>query len=360
MTQGAIDLREITPAEISAWGALLDSAFPVPRGGHFFDDFPVWRDGPGVRRYGVFGPGEQSRFLLSSAAFRPCTLRVAGRPVSAALIGGVATRAEERGKGHASLLVRTTLDHARKAGAAVAFLWGSEHALYQKMGFELGGHQAFLPLPTAMGLFAQQIGDVPQSAWMETGYDPVVFDHARLRTNGIHHQREDAVWYAAHQGTRWFRLEDRGELLAWAALDRGIDLPKIIHDWGGTVPALRTLFKSISEIEPEALLLAGPAVLRPMGIQVRLETFPDAVALVRILDPQKLLRELGLSDVLEISGTDPYYRLKFIGTPERDETYELSARELVRVFFGPFDPALKPLTRVGLPVPLWLWGLDSA
>ncbi|HUP58341.1 MAG TPA: hypothetical protein VM598_12865, partial [Bdellovibrionota bacterium] len=99
---------------------------------------------------------------------------------------------------------------------------------------------------------------------------------------GLVLEERDLEWYAHHEGTYWFRVEDQGRVVAYAALGRGIDLGGIVHEWGGEREPLGRLLASIRRCIPEAELL-GPPGVPDFG----LDRFPaEHLALVRILDPQ--------------------------------------------------------------------------
>src|SRR4051812_19603129 len=81
---------------------LLDASFFLPKGCHYFDDFPVWDSKYGVYpllRIGVF----HDKKLVSAAAVRVGFLNPqAQSPVSVAIIGAVVTDPQWRGMGLAS------------------------------------------------------------------------------------------------------------------------------------------------------------------------------------------------------------------------------------------------------------------
>src|SRR5215210_7830345 len=84
------------------FSCLLDLAFEVPAGAHYFEDFPVWNPEFKIKSSNKFGIFKDS-LLLAGAAVRTCDLKIrTGKTVPVALIGAVATHPQWRGRGLAS------------------------------------------------------------------------------------------------------------------------------------------------------------------------------------------------------------------------------------------------------------------
>src|SRR5262249_38311310 len=128
----------------AALESLLNRSFHVPPGRSYYDDFPVWqeRHGQPVFRVGAFRDGD----LAASALIREATLKTPTGPLAIGLIGGVATDERWRGHGLATQAVSLALEWAKARRHSVVLLWGSEHDLYRRLGFELCGVQSRLAL----------------------------------------------------------------------------------------------------------------------------------------------------------------------------------------------------------------------
>lgn len=315
-------------------GALLDTAFPVSAGGHFFDDFPVWDErkdpGPGeILRVGIF----EGRELVTSACVRLAGLRAAaGRTVPVCLIGAVATASSHRGQGLASQAVQFAVQWAEERGAVLSLLWGSEHSLYRKLGFEPCGEQILLPLST---FNTEGFG-----ADVSEGWQPGIFETLKLRDSGLVLEHKDYRWYSAHKNVRWFWVGEAKRPRAYAALGRGVDLHDVVHEWGGERDALFALFGHIQRVAPTAQLLGGPTVLKQYGF-----VFPEAqvapLCLARITEP-----------VVVFSAFAPGQQLDAVALKD------LKPNEWSRLFFGPFEEGAR--IPPPFPLPLWIWGLDAA
>jgi predicted GNAT family N-acyltransferase len=248
-----------TPEALSQFGKLLDCTFPVPKGSHFFDDFPVWNSKLKVLRIlrlGVFHGTE----LVSSAAVRMAELKGPNNtPLPVAILGAVATHPDWRGKGFASQTVNAAVEWARGEKAELVMLWGSEHALYQRLGFHLCGEQIQIPLNHVKL-------KVPLKEQVSSGWNRAIFSRMKQRAGGLVLQDNDQIWIEAHRNVEWYYTGPSENPTAYAGYGRGIDLNGMVHEWGGKPDSLFTLLKYLREKNPTSVLLASPKQLGSLGI----------------------------------------------------------------------------------------------
>jgi GNAT superfamily N-acetyltransferase len=261
MIENVNDPRAILPSE---WLRLLNQGFPVPTGGSFFDDFPVWdttRFGKreiialGFQAEGgpefVAGAGLRPAWLNSSAAKDASATRV-----RIGIIGGVVAEPAFRGQGLASKLVSALVDEAKRLGLAGVALWGSEHSLYRKLGFELSGVQRRFSLAPLSKLGSSASAPATRLGRGWTAALWTALD--RYRLPGLAIEATDQSWFAAHKNVDWhWALSAEGQVIAYAAIGRGIDLPSIVHEWGGEPVALTAVLTKIAREYPQAELLAS-------------------------------------------------------------------------------------------------------
>jgi GNAT superfamily N-acetyltransferase len=257
-------LVELLYSEISqreALGDLLDHCFGVAGGRHFFEDFPIWDPavvprGPKLVRLGAW-KGDR---LVASAGLRLAELALGDSSrTPVALIGAVATDPAFRGRGLASQLTAELVKRAAEAGAALALLWGSEHRMYARLGFELAGSQIRAPLARL------ELGAKGEAPAIVRGWTDALFPLIQSRARGVILEDSDLEWYRAHRHVEWLRAERQGKIVAYAAFGRGIDLGGIVHEWGGEPGALAHLLMSVLAAHPEAELL-GPADASQFGL----------------------------------------------------------------------------------------------
>ncbi|MGK5087509.1 GNAT family N-acetyltransferase [Bdellovibrionota bacterium FG-2] len=310
--------------------ALLNGAFEVPQGSSFFDDFPVWGEASGLeaaRRLRLGGVVDGK--LVSAAAVRLGKMRTtSGELISVALLGAVATDPAYRGKGYASLVVEQAVQWAERSGAFLVLLWGSEHAMYRRLDFELCGSQALVPLEPLRS----------QGLKLNSGWVPALWDMVlKNRQGGLVLESSDRQWFEAHRNVAWFWVGEKNRPQAYAALGRGIDMSGIVHEWGGERESLQGLLVSLGELRTGSMILGPSARLREMGFQVAQEEY---LCLARVLNREALFRA-------------------FMRAPAPESVRGARAVDLPRIFFGPSSELLAAGQLDGLPVPLWVWGLDA-
>src|SRR5690348_5164356 len=109
-----LEERTVEADATQQFSDLLDLCFSVPTGSHFLEDFPVWDPQfriPWVMRLGSFQQNE----LVSGAAARLAEIKLlAGKAVTIALIGAVATQPSWRGRGLATGVVLSLIQWAKE------------------------------------------------------------------------------------------------------------------------------------------------------------------------------------------------------------------------------------------------------
>jgi GNAT superfamily N-acetyltransferase len=281
-----------SPGRLEELEALINECFAVPRGKSFYDDFPVWdpRSGQKIFRIGAIDTSQTKNGDLAAASLvRIANLRLGGQTLPIALIGGVCTDPNYRSQGLASQVVTRSCDWAKEKGAKLAVLWGSEVSLYQKLGFSLTGEQWQVPL-ASLPLFRG--GNAPVSTVpVQTGFCDGIFEEMKKRTTGLALEEEDLRWMKKHRHVEWYYTGARTEVTAYAAINRGIDLEGIVHEWGGDPEALRALLATIAWQHPTASLLGPRDGLIDLFLSLNLKAVPDtatqqSLALIRILDSE--------------------------------------------------------------------------
>lgn len=322
---------------------LLDQAFGVPAGRRFLDDFPIWDadlmpDGESLARLGAFSPSEsvgahgKSKTLVASAGVRLGRLKATGSGyLKVGMIGAVATHPAYRGQGLASKLVVDAVDWAQKRGAAAVFLWGSEHSFYRRLGFELCGEQAIVPLNDV------EWGEFGQEEPLREGWTPALFDVLVSREGGLALEPDDRIWLEAQRSVKWYWIGPAEKPSAYAAVGRGIDLAGLVHEWGGEPRSLKALLGRLKSLHPEASILGSPSILRRFGFAERFSR-TEFLCLARILAPREILAAYDI--------------------PRANGRTLPGAGQLSRYFFGP-DSEPGELSSGSLRLPLWFWGLDA-
>lgn len=240
-----------TPDQAAQYEALLNRTFPVAAGDSFFDDFPVWSPLCTVLdriSVGVVQQGE----VVAGASARIASLRTARGILPVAIIGGVCCDGEYRGKGYASRLVEILVQWSQDQGVSAQLLWSTEAAMYERLGFRSSGTQVRYALETSGSVVSS-----PEE--IHDGWDPRIWELLMQRTRGLALRPEDRAWFEQHKNTHWVYVGTKEKPLAYAAVGRGIDLPGMLHEWGGDPAQVQRIFAHLKQHYPELQVLGSPA-----------------------------------------------------------------------------------------------------
>jgi hypothetical protein len=347
----------MSPDGIRQFSSLLDLCFPVKSGCKFFDDFPIWNPDlkiDNLMRFGVFYGDD----LICSCGVRLSSLTnpSLGPGVSASdsvipvsLIGAVATHPLWRGRGLASLLVKQALSWSEGRGAILSFLWGSEHALYQRLGFELCGEQLRVPL---RNLELLKTTDSADQDTVYRGWVPELYNLIQKRPGGLLLKKSDQVWFEAHKNIEWFYCKSGQQLKAYSAYGRGIDLQGIVHEWGGSKDSLGRILKQILQSNPEAQILGPPSIIDDFVISEG-SSIREYLCMGKILKPKTFFSQVYRNISIDLCSTNSSWELKV----DNRSLGVLTQSQFIKQCFGPDLPLG---TLIDLPVTsLWIWGLDA-
>ncbi|MBS1959174.1 MAG: GNAT family N-acetyltransferase [Bdellovibrionales bacterium] len=243
-------IQEISAANAELVNSLVSDAFLYKKPHQFFDDFPIWGS-ERIHRFGVF----QDQRLISHVGIR---LTAIG-PVRVGLIGAVATHIGNRGQGQSSRLLEHTIKFAETRNVEWLALWGSEHEFYSKFGFGLVGTQTRIKLGEI--LKTKQ----PARIMVVEGYTPKIFD-ALLTVQtptSVTLTPADRPWFEKHKTVQWFWT---AAPFSFVGFERGMDLPHIVHEWGGDAGALTSIFQHVYKADPSAEILTHPLFLTKLGL----------------------------------------------------------------------------------------------
>jgi GNAT superfamily N-acetyltransferase len=221
----AVELRRLDRAAVQPFLRQL-SAWLLP--GAFYGVQHTWpqlyrSDGDG--RFLALFAGER---LVSHCAYRLVALRTAAGVRRIALLGSVATDPLERGRGHASRLLRCALADCRDGGASAALLWAERPELYARQGFAAGGDEDCLllqlpPEPDVDGARPAAIAD-HEAMWALHRQKPLGVERDRKTMSGL----------LTTPGMSTFVRERGGRIVAYACCGKGADLQNWWHEVGGS------------------------------------------------------------------------------------------------------------------------------
>lgn len=309
--------------------------------------------------------------VLSHAAIYFSKLRSGDLVFTVGGINSVATDVAYRGRGLGSEVMRDCIKVMRDSSCHLSILWTQRHGFYRNLGYETAGSSRLFKAR------ARQFSHVPRDCKI-ISYSPrympgIIEIHNRenLRTERTAKEYET---YFALPKTRAL-LAVRGKTVsAYAVMGKGEDLRNCIHDWGGDPRDLLALVRKLASLAStgEIMILApaGQREFTRLLDQMRIPSASEYLAMMKVIDVEGLSSVLGdnLSGKLgmdfQILRSGSGFRIK-VG---REEAAMEQERNLVRLLFGP-DAASNILTGISretlraldraLPIPLFIWGLDS-
>lgn len=332
---------------------LLSVAFPQRPGASFLDDFPVWDLQLQDRsRFEVLilGGFEGDRLAVAAGLRFTELIRLAQKTIPVGILGAVCVDPEFRGQGLATEICSQLLALADGQGVVATFLWGAEHNLYRRLGFNLCGRQVTLPMTTALK---------PHQSWIrkqelcgvQTGFTVAVFNKMLERKDGLRIRETAFPWMSAHHGTQWFWVGPSERPNAYLAVGKGIDLQGVVHEYGGDRGTLLQLMDWVSALRSDLNWIGSIESARTLEFAFD-SSQVDYLCMARITDPVGLI---------QASSEAPRSSIDFS---------KIAPLEVPALLFGGPPGCLDEFSQGALdyhehyqstlPLPLWLWGLDGA
>lgn len=307
--------------------------------------------------------------VLAHAVVRPMIIKTPAGLFKIAGLGSVVTSTEHRNQGLSTKTIESCLDAAKAHGCDFAILWTNLYDFYRRMGFELAGNEMSVLLDRDI------TGGETNLKFMESGKIAPEAIHRLYSQHTVTSLRtvDETRKYLQIPNSRVYTAWDvNGTLKAYAIEGKGADLDGYIHEWGGNVPALISLFAHVRQTQKRNITIIVPGhsqnlirSLKDQGLHVN-EGF---LGMIKILNTANLFskikrhaRGLGVQDlVLDATGGKYYLGAGtnvFMTDCERD---------VVRLIFGPqkpseihdFDPETAEVLDRVLPINMWVWGWDS-
>jgi len=355
-------------ADVSGPLALMETVFDA--GGQLAAEYPL-----------IFRPGFDGRLVVledgddvhSSCAVITRRVLLPGVELPIGLIGSVATKSTQRGRGHASQVLSAAERWLCERGAAIALLWAEDPRFYLARGYRPIGSEVDAVLdPTVVSALP---------CWGLVRAATPADAAAIHRLYSTHSSRVDRTADETAALLRCPRMqvlvaEEAGTPVAYACLGRGRDLENVVHEWAGGTAAALGLFKEafarsgaqqVVVMAPDdglavidALATAGAAVHR--GFLGLAKVLPG-VGPARLIAELLVARGGGQVDV-ELSSRDGLSRWRWAGP--RGATL-LDGAQVLDVLCGPrgvsetlaATRAATGLVATELPLKPFVWGLDS-
>lgn len=360
--------RALKPEEhLSALG-LINSALR-PNSPHEIEkEYPLVLGKKNIDNMRVIVSGGQ---VISHAAVYISTLRSGDLAFKVGGVSSVATDAAHRGRGLGSEVVRDCIRVMEKASCHLSILWTQRQDFYRNLGYETAG-SSYIFKASAPYFFhiPSPCRVIPYSP----RYLPAITKiHRRDPLRTARSAKEYDTYLDLPRTNTLIAKRDK-DVTAYAVMGKGEDLRNCVHDWGGEAEDLLCLVRDFMGLTDKGeLMILAPAQrseFTQMLNRMRIPKTFEYLAMMRVIDVEALSAHIGdhMSEKLgrefriHPSGSEVTIR---VGD---EETMIDPPRNLVRVLFGPEMPSkllgglsretLSALDRA-LPIPLFIWGLDS-
>lgn len=335
--------RSDSPAIIG----FLDQELRATAGFSVRDEYPaLFGDFPGGHSIFV----QSGERVIAHVAILTRVLRHTHFHFKIGLIGSVITAADYRGHGIASTLMREAVAQLKNQGCLLAMLWGDNTAFYKPLGFERAGREQclyFSPDRITPGSFAENVFPFDPKRHAE-GVWRLYLQHDLTVDRSL--QEFKRLCRVPH--SRLFVTTEGETVTSYIAINKGLDFPDCIHEWGGRPDSIRANIARVQKLilPDRALSLIAPAHVDLGYLKAfTTECHQGVLGYIRLLDRTRL-RAVYL-DYLKAVGEKPDLGEEW-GGDGRTVSTKTDGEFLVRVLGNQLSPAHPVL-------PLFLWGLDS-
>ena len=306
--------------------------------------------------------------VISHAVLKPLVIKTPLVIFKVGAIGSVVTDSNHRNQGLSTKILEECISESKKQNCDIALLWTNLYDFYRKMDFELAGHEESIVInnefdsPPMSLKFLKTTQISPES---------ILRLYSQHTVGTVRTAEEIRKFLAIPQTVVYSAWDNSGQLAAFAVEGKGADLSGYIHEWGGSVPALLSLFSHIRKEKKQSYTIILPhhslnllsALKRIQGITHN----EGYLGMIKIVNHQQLFqkvkkasRTLGVNDlVLENCEGGILFGLG-------NDTIKIEDnKDLIKIFFGPlpeissFKPETQRVMERIFPLNLWVWGWDS-
>lgn len=307
--------------------------------------------------------------IVSHAVLKPLIIKSPHIIYKVGAIGSVATDEEFRNQGLSQKILNESLNLARQQNCDISVLWTNLYDFYRKLGFELGGYEISMSFERTM---AYDNALFKYSKDKNVSVEALAKIYSQHSVATIRSQDEFRKYLAipnTHLYTAW---NQNGTLAAYAIEGKGADLSHYIHEWGGSVTAIKNLLGYISHTKKHPFHFIAPK--HSLNLLNELRSTADYInegylGMIRIINfeslsmkVKKAFRGVGVSDLVFEKNNDHI----LFGCNSDLYTIE-TEKDLIPLLFGPIDFDSQDIFKAEtaqklkllLPLPLWIWGWDS-
>jgi N-acetylglutamate synthase-like GNAT family acetyltransferase len=359
--------RALRPEEHSSAMQLLNSVLRPNGPSDILKEYPLALGTGNIENMRVMVQGKK---VLSHAAIYFSTLLSGNLAFKVGVIGSVATHPEHRRQRLGSAIIRDSIRIMEEAGCHLSVLWTQRKDFYRSFGYESAGQEyLFSVKPSEFRHISTDCKVVDYSP----EHLPAVIEIHNRETLRTERAQEEWQAYLGIPKTRILLALRNGKATAYAVMGKGEDFRRCILEWGGNAQDTLCLVREFVLAAGHEIMLLAPAYSNEFTRlleQMRLPKVFEYLAMIRIIDVDAisaLVRDyvsgrLGADFQILKTGTGSRIVIGETEVPVKPEN------ALPRILFGPdvasgLLPALPSKMASALdkalPVPLFIWGLDS-
>lgn len=217
----------------------------------------------------VFGPGSRAvhhlllsgEELVAHAATLDIEIRVRGRRWQPRLVGSVVVDPQRRGHGHGLEIMEDVVREFERGHKDALVLWSDKPEFYAKLGLVPFGqefHIAVLPGPGAERIEGGRV-----RAATEDDLEALLLLHLAKPVRSQRSPRDFAAFVRIPRCSVAV-LEREGDVVAYAALGKGLDFEGYVHEFGGSDDDVASLLRELATVNGRPLGLLVPLWRAPL------------------------------------------------------------------------------------------------
>lgn len=307
--------------------------------------------------------------IVSHAVLKPLIVKSPHIIYKVGAIGSVVTDEEFRNQGLSHKILNESLNLARQQNCDISILWTNLYDFYRQLGFELGGYEISLSFERSMPFDSTQFKYSKDKNVSAEALAKIYSQHSVATIRSQDEFRKFLMIPNTQLYTAW---NINGTLAAYAIEGKGADLSHYVHEWGGSVTAIKNLLGYISHAKNQPFHFIAPKHSLNLLNELRLQADyvnEGYLGMIRILNfdslalkVKKAFRNVGVADFIFEKNQDHI----LFGC--NGDLYTIEAeKDLVPLLFGPVDFDTQDIfksetaqkLKLLLPLPLWIWGWDS-
>lgn len=307
--------------------------------------------------------------VVSHAVLKPMIVKTPTMLLRVGAIGSVVTDSAHRNKGLSRRILEDCLKSAERQGCDIAILWTNLYDFYGKLGFELAGGEISFVIEKE---FTTENFDLTFMDSTKVGAEAILRLYNQHSVTTLRNADEIRKFLNIPQTQLYTAWDKNNNLVAYAVVGKGADLGGYVHEWGGGVSKLLSLFSYIRKTRNSAITIITPPHCKNLIEKMTALGFLRAdgfLGMVKILNPaqfcakvKKGARALGVDNLVFEKQGDEYY----FGRP--GQIFKTSSlTDITRLVFGPqkpteiypFDDETNKLISKVFPIQMWMWGWDS-